>query len=604
MRPDLPVEEVRARSVRASCLIAHALLLAGLSLTACSEAWYREWADDEVASIVESKVEELADLELLAVRDYYVEQRPLMLADLGKVAEAEEYLQSPEPKPRLPTDPEAQREVDPDAAYSDLEAIDGTPRSSTRVLSLAECVRLALANNRQYQSQRESVYLSALALSLVRWEFTPRFFGMVTGSYDRGADGERSGRIDTSLGLNWTSLWTNGTRISLTALNNLFQFFSGSRREVASTILEGTLTQPLLRGFRGEVVQEPLVQAERDVVYAIRSFERDRKELAVQVISGYYRTLESRVRVVNEYLNWQSLADSALRVQNLVEAGSVEPLQIDQARQQELQAKDRFFGAAQSYETQRDDFKITLGIPVFESIILDLAELDQLRERGATEIDAELASAIDVALSERLDLLNQRDQLEDAERRVRVTADALRTQFDVNASFEVPSGQENGEKPFKFNFDDLSYGFGFSLDLPFDRKAERNRYVRSIITHVQGIRDLSLFEDNIRLTVRDNFRALEREVISYAIQRQSLLLAITRVDSTSSLLEAGRAETRDVLESQEALIDARNALIGSLINYTLARLEFFRDTGRLRVEDDGSVTELAIESTPENEAIN
>ena len=93
--------------------------------------------------------------------------------------------------------------------------------------------------------------------------------------------------------------------------------------------------------------------------------------------------------------------------------------------------------------------------------------------------------------------------------------------------------------------------------------------------------------------------AVERVVVSgggenvQAVVSGSVQLAIARVESTSLLRDAGRATTRDVLESQSALIDARNALTGSLINYTIARLRFYSDMGALDVEDDGTVKELS-----------
>jgi outer membrane protein TolC len=466
------------------------------------------------------------------------------------------------------------------------------PRLPARILTLEEALRLAFANNREYQSSRESVYLSALALTLARYDFAPRFFGAVAGDWFDSA-GDQSGRINTVFGVNW--ILATGARLSLSALNNFAQFFTGDRRELAETIFRGTLSQPLLRGFGSEVVLEPLVQAERNVVYQIRAFERFRQSFAVRVVSEYYRALQARDRVSNEYNNWRGLVTNRDRATALAQAGRLAVLEVDQADQQELQAKDRYFAAVQRNEAVLDQFKITLGIPIGESISLDQRELDRLVERGVPPLEVELADAIEVAVSLRLDLLSERDQVEDAARRVRVRADALRAQLDVDASVSLPSGSREAQKPLEFNTGRLAYGFGFDLDLPLDRKAERNAYVAARIAYERENREYSLFEDSVRLTVRDAYRTLEREMVGYPIQERSVELAESRVASTNLLRDAGRAQTRDVLESQSALVEARNALTGSLVNYTIARLEFYRDTGALSVDDDGRITELAIE---------
>ncbi|MHC4788103.1 MAG: TolC family protein, partial [Planctomycetota bacterium] len=74
-------------------------------------------------------------------------------------------------------------------------------------------------------------------------------------------------------------------------------------------------------------------------------------------------------------------------------------------------------------------------------------------------------------------------------------------------------------------------------------------------------------------------------------QRASVALAERRVESTLLLLEAGRAAARDVLESQEALLRAQNALAGALVDYKLASLELARDMGILTVGKRGQLEE-------------
>ena len=93
--------------------------------------------------------------------------------------------------------------------------------------------------------------------------------------------------------------------------------------------------------------------------------------------------------------------------------------------------------------------------------------------------------------------------------------------------------------------------------------------------------------DEVKLDVRDAWRKLQEARASYDIQQTSLTLARRRVDSTTLLTQAGRANTRDLLESQDALLEAQNALTGALVDHTIARLEFWRDTGVLEVGENG-----------------
>lgn len=52
-------------------------------------------------------------------------------------------------------------------------------------------------------------------------------------------------------------------------------------------------------------------------------------------------------------------------------------------------------------------------------------------------------------------------------------------------------------------------------------------------------------------------------------------------------LDAGRAQIRDLLEAQDALLEAQNALTASVVNYRTAELAIQRDTGVLEVDEKG-----------------
>jgi hypothetical protein len=45
--------------------------------------------------------------------------------------------------------------------------------------------------------------------------------------------------------------------------------------------------------------------------------------------------------------------------------------------------------------------------------------------------------------------------------------------------------------------------------------------------------------------------------------------------------------TRDLLDSQDALLEAQNSVTTVLLDYAIAKLSFFRDVGILQVRPDG-----------------
>ena len=91
------------------------------------------------------------------------------------------------------------------------------------------------------------------------------------------------------------------------------------------------------------------------------------------------------------------------------------------------------------------------------------------------------------------------------------------------------------------------------------------------------------------MQVRRAWQDLNEARQTYEIQLASLDLAQRRVDSVAMLLEAGRegVNIRDELEAQAALRDAQNAVTQALVDYTIARLQFYNAIEELEINEQG-----------------
>lgn len=200
------------------------------------------------------------------------------------------------------------------------------------------------------------------------------------------------------------------------------------------------------------------------------------------------------------------------------------------------------------------------------------------------------SEAIAVALRRRVDLRTSLGRVYDAQRRVVVVANALQTGLTLKTTARAGErrGLGDASKPSAhLRPENGLYTFGLNLDLPIERTAERNAYRDSYIALERAARDVQELEDQIKLDIRNALRNLLEARESYKIQAQSVVVAERRVASTELFLEAGRAQIRDVLESQEALVSAQNELTAALVNYRVAELELQRDMGALEIDERG-----------------
>jgi len=453
---------------------------------------------------------------------------------------------------------------------------------SAGVISLARAIAIATAYNRDYQRQKEQLYLSALDLTLVRHRFARKWFGTVDAGYTGNSEGESVG---SDAGLGFNQLLADGAQISTSIAMDWVRFLTGDPRTSLSSVLTASVTQPLLRGRGRKIAQENLTQAERNALYQIRSFNRYRRQFVVSIVDDYYRVLQRQDIVTNAQNNYNSRVESRNRLEMEAEAGRRPSFQVDQARQSELDARDSYIQAVQSYELQLDEFKITLSLPTSAKVRLDQNELKALEETGISELDHELDVAIETAVSQRLDLANSADAVDDAARKVSVAANNLGAGLNLIGS--VNAGSAPGTDFKRLQFQNATYALGLEADLPLDRKAERNTYREALILLEQRQRDYENAADVVELDVRRAYRQLQEYAERYKTQKNSLKLSESRVESTTFLLQAGRVTTRDLLESQDALLGAQNNVTAALVDHAIAKLSFFRDVGILQVRPDG-----------------
>jgi outer membrane protein TolC len=265
-----------------------------------------------------------------------------------------------------------------------------TTEESDYLLSLEQAVELGLVNSREFQSRREDLYLAALPVTLARFSFAAQFFFTEegirewTGSQTPEGAGNRW-RFNGSAG--FSKLFSTGARLLIAYANQTVIELTGSaaRHTTSTSTLNLDLVQPLLAGGGRAVTLEPLTQAERNLLYDIRSYARFRKLFFVNIATGgdldlgnvqpvrqgFLPTLLRQARVEIEEKNVRAL-DGFLKIfQAFEEGGTISPIQVDQVRLQKLDAEGNYLVRVQDHQDAVDRFKIQLGLPVNVPLSLD-----------------------------------------------------------------------------------------------------------------------------------------------------------------------------------------------------------------------------------------
>ena len=296
--------------------------------------------------------------------------------------------------------------------------------------------------------------------------------------------------------------------------------------------------------------------------------------------------------VKNTEGTYERLKSTSARSERLGEAGRLDNIQVNQAKQNELRAKNQLVSVKQSLESSVDGLKVKLGLPVDARIQLDSAELMTLADklsgsleadRGALEAD-EVAKLVEVALAGRLDMRISVHQLEDAERQVLIAKDDLRANVKLKGGASIKEADSDGDDDSSST--KIEYTGILEVDLPWEKSRERTQYRKSLIALEEAKRSVEAREDGVKASVRESVRSRQEALEAYRIQLQARSLAERRVKSVNLFQEAGRATVRDTIEAEESLLSAQNATLSALVSCQVSTLQLLQALELLEVDSD------------------
>lgn len=473
-----------------------------------------------------------------------------------------------------------------------------------QAFTLSDALGYAFRHARDFQSAKEDLYLAALALSLERHMWTPRLMGDIRTRYanygeirnfDHAMDVVAQTAVEQKL--------PYGGEVTAKVINSLMRDLTHhlTSGETGQAVLEANI--PLLRGA-GPAAYESRYQAERNLIYAVRTFERFRQTFAVSVARDYFELQRLKQEIVNVTDSIRSFAVMVDLARARWLTGRVLELEVQRAEQDRLDASNRRLVAIEAYRSGFEEFKVRLGMPADADVDVEWLG-DPAGELTAGSADLRpttLQSAIHmpavsedeagrVGLKYRLDLLNVLDRIGDRRRGVAIAENNLLPALDATGSVTWDTNPSTLGM-LRYEHERATWRSTLDLDLPLDRKAERNALRSALIDKQRAERGYEQARDLVDVQVRQAMRSVLLQQASLRIQLLSRDLADQRRKCADNRFEQGRVSNREVVDAENALLRARNALAQAQIQYRRAVLEFLRDTGMLRLDDEGQWADL------------
>jgi outer membrane protein TolC len=232
----------------------------------------------------------------------------------------------------------------------------------------------------------------------------------------------------------------------------------------------------------------------------------------------------------------------------------------------------------EALELALDSFKFNLGLAPGDRVSLEMME----PEYQPVEIDLDAATAL--ALQNRIEMREETDRIQDAQRSLAVTRQNLLPQVDLNVRYERRGlGTSFGSS---FDMVDDAFNMYLSTSYPLDRSSENASFAMTQIDLASRRRHLRLVEYNIANEVRAAARNVERIGKSIVLQERNIDFAEKQLRLATLRYQRGLASNFDIIDAENNLIQARSNYVSLVSDYHVALIELKRVTGTLDVDTE------------------
>ena len=393
----------------------------------CHRGFYRRQADAEAARLIEEKTNDSrwqsssGDISIdpqSRMFDPFSQDHPPMPKDDPA---SHQFLHTVDGRPGYP-----QWHANGDTNYAenpDWLAYLPTNEKGEVVISLERAVDLAYLHSSVYQQQKETLYLSALDVSIERFDFDSQLnwgWNTLFNTQGRLAPGGSSSTLSQTLGfqgegINWQKMGITGTNFAVGLANTILWNFAGPDNETSTSLINFSIIQPFLRGAGREVILEQLTQSERTLLANVRQMDRFRRGFYMLVSvgrapgqgpggnflteptgaagpGGFIGLLQQRQQIRNQEFAVRQFENVLSQFRELFQRDRIDSLQKVQVESQLYGSQQALLTLRQNYLDSLDLFKETLGIPPHIKVVIDDSYLDrfELISNGINQRQVEL----------------------------------------------------------------------------------------------------------------------------------------------------------------------------------------------------------------------
>jgi outer membrane protein TolC len=474
-------------------------------------------------------------------------------------------------------------------------------------LSLQDAKKIALENNRDIQIEKQTFKISQGDIMTQKGIFDPI---LNLSSYYTDAQDPTTSTFITSGSINQkefnaqsgiTGTLPTGTfydilnfSVTRTTTNSPVEALSPSW----FTTLGFTVGQELLRNFGLDVNLAPIIVAKRSSEISAKELETTIADTFLNIEINYWLVIAARENLKNQKTALELATDLQRRNEIQVEVGVLAPVSVTEAKSEVAARQVDVINAENTLRATEDVLKNTLTIPLTQEIDLTDKPTDVFKSFNESEV-------LEEALERRPEIVQANLDVKNKETQKKFFSNQRLPSLSIQGTINLQGlgGMENPNRivfgddtvePISDLFDD-SYRDSFRnlfnaefptwqvlgvFSFPIFNWTARGNYVKATADLDRSVIGYKKVTDDVTLNVRNAIREIENNLKSIEAAKTSVGLSEEVVGNQGERLKVGIGTTRDVIEAQRDLVDARTQLIRAISDYNvaLARLERAKGT--------------------------
>jgi outer membrane protein len=467
------------------------------------------------------------------------------------------------------------------------------------VLSLDDCIRLALSNNTDIHLDHNQIDIAENNLHRVYGPFDP----LLTSSFT-----DQRNKAPTSTQLSGASILNTLTQQTQVGYAQTFQTgtnFQGSLVATKSstnssfntlnpsttTALQFFVTQPLLRNRGLFPNRAPILIAQRNLKQARASFAGEVSDIIQQIVGNYWNVVLAREVLVVQQKSLNEAQKSYDHDKKALSLGALPPLDIYRSESQVASRRVGVIQAEYAVKQAEDQFRQSIAADIDPATrVLDLDLTDRPEPVGEL-LNIDIPTALARAFANRPELEAANQQLAIDELSVRLAHNNLKPDLEVSG-FYLGNGL-NGYQPgvastgigtslsqsFRFVFP--AYGATLSLALPIKNHSAEANLADALVSRRHDQYQERETSQSITLDVTSAVHALEAAKLGMEAAKVAVDLAKETLHADERKYELGTEQIFFVLDAQTQLAQAELNLIQSQVSFQVAVTQVDHATGDL-----------------------